>query len=80
MCSRICKKIGDIFQHWKNPGFIQVWEQHVQGADFEEKHKLHALGQCAQEFVKISSIGKILVSSRIGGNVQDVDLDWFSWK
>ena len=28
-----------IFQHWENPGFIQDWEQHVQDADFEEKHK-----------------------------------------
>ena len=45
MCSIICKTLGNIFQHWENPGFIQDWEQHVQDADFEEKHMLHALGQ-----------------------------------
>ena len=52
MCSKNCKKLGKIFQHWENPGFIQNWEQHVQDADLEEKHKLQALGQCAQKIVK----------------------------
>ena len=53
MCSIICKKLGNIFQHWENPGFIQDWEQHVQDIDIDEKRKLHAVGQCAQEVVKI---------------------------
>ena len=44
MCSKICKKLANIFQHWDNPGFIQDWEQLVQDADFEEKPKLHDLG------------------------------------
>ena len=52
MCSIISKNVDNIFQHWENPGFIQDWEQHVQYADLEEKHKFHGLGQYAQEFVK----------------------------
>ena len=35
MCSKNCKKLGNIFQHWENPGFIQDWEQHVQDADLD---------------------------------------------
>ena len=42
--------------------------------NFKEKHKLHALGQLSTKHSAVSSIGKILVSSRIGKNVQDVDL------
>ena len=49
MCSIICKKLGKIFQHWENPGFIQDLEQHVQDADLEEKNQV---GQYAQELVK----------------------------
>ena len=63
MCSIIRKKLGNIFQHRDNPGFIHDWEQHVQDANLGKNHKLHALGQCAQEAEKIgsiSSIGKIL--------------------
>ena len=48
ICSRICKKLDNIFQHWENHGFIQDWEQ---DADFEEKHKLHALGQYFKELL-----------------------------
>ena len=49
---RISKNLGNIFQHWENPGFIQDWEQHVPDAYPEETHLLNALGQYAQELVK----------------------------
>ena len=45
--------------------------------NFKEKPKLQALGQLATKHSTVSSIGKILVSSRIGRNVQDIDLDCF---
>ena len=47
------KRLCNIFQHWEHPGFIQDWEQHVKDADFQDKHKLHAVGQYSQELVKI---------------------------
>ena len=79
MCSIFCKNSGNIFQHWKNPGFIQ---QHVQDAVLG---RLKTLVTCSwlicskinENLAKINSIGKILVSSRIGKNVQDLDLDSF---
>ena len=50
------QKIDNSFQHWENPWFIQDWEQHVEDADLDcfsrKKNNLHALGQCAQEFVR----------------------------
>ena len=50
ICSKIGKKLGNIFQHWENPGFIQDWEQHFQDADLEEKHKLHALDPYSKKY------------------------------
>ena len=37
--------------------------------NFKEKHKLHALGQLSTKHSAVSSIGKILVSSRIGSDM-----------
>ena len=48
--SRISKNIDNILQHWKNPGFIQDWELHVQDADHGSlKNLLHALGHYAKK-------------------------------
>ena len=81
ICSRICKNLGNIFQHWENPGFIQDLEQHVQDADLEEKTQVTCswaiCSRISKNIDNIFIIGKILVSSRIGKNAQDVDLDCF---
>ena len=72
----------NIFQHWKNPGFIQDREKHVQDADLGSLKTLvtcswSICSKISKSLAKIHSIGKILVSFKIGKNVQDVDLDCY---
>ena len=74
------KNIDNIFQHWNNPGFIKDWEHYVQDADLGSLKTLVTFSwsmcsKISKKLAKIHSIGKILVSSRIGKNVQGLDLD-----